>query len=144
MHRHLYQWQNLPGAMMDNHRVSLPHIRGQLLTHQQVPSGLSQRQKFSLYIRLMEVFAMPGLYHQTRERHGLLVPETRHQLPMSNISDNTTVEEVVRHLAAMGVLDQEVREAHHYAVGWLTATASTTSTRPDELAAASDILNCLR
>jgi len=144
MHRHLYQWQNSPGALMDSHRVSLPHVRGQLLTRQQVPSGLSQRQKFGLYLRLMEVFAMPGLYRQTRERHGLLVPETRRRLTMSNISDNTTVEEVVRHLAAMGVSDDEVREAHHYAVGWLTAMASTTSTRPDEPAAASDILNRLR
>jgi hypothetical protein len=122
---------------MDHHQVSLPHIRGQLLTHQQVPSGLSQRQNLGLYIRLMEVFAMPGLYRQTCERHGLLMQETHHRLPMSNISDNTTIKEVARHLAAMGVLDHEVREAHHYAIGWLTATASTTSTQPDEPAAAS-------
>jgi hypothetical protein len=94
--------------MMDNHRVSLPHIRGQLLTRQQVPSGLSQRQKFGLYIRLMEVFAMPGLYRQMCKRHGLLMPETRRRLPMSNISDNTTVEEVIRHLTAMGVSDHKI------------------------------------
>jgi hypothetical protein len=63
---------------------------------------------------------------------------------MLNISDNTTVEEVIRHLVAMGVSDNEVREAHHYAIGWLAAMASTTSTRPDEPAATSDILNRLR
>jgi hypothetical protein len=56
----------------------------------------------------MEVFAMSGLYCQMRERHGLLMPETRCRLPMLNISNNTTVEEVARHLAAMGVSDHKV------------------------------------
>jgi hypothetical protein len=63
---------------------------------------------------------------------------------MSTVSNNTTIEEVVRHLATMGIMDHEVQEAHHYAVGWLTATASSTSSRPEEPAAASDILNHLR
>jgi hypothetical protein len=144
MHRHLYQWQHSPGTLLDHHRVSLPHVRGQLLTRQQVPSGLTQRQMFGLYIRLMEVFALPGLYRQTCEKLGLSVPEIRRRLPMLTVSDNTTIEEVVRHLAAMGIADHEVREAHHYAVGWLTATASSTSSQPEEPAAASDILNRLR
>jgi hypothetical protein len=35
-------------------------------------------------------------------------------------TDNTTIEEVIQHLTAMGVMDLEVREAHHYALGWLS------------------------
>jgi len=64
---------------------------------------------------------------------------------MLNISNNTTtIEKVTRHLVAMGVLDYKFREAHHYAVGWLTAMASTASTWPDEPATTSDIFNFLR
>jgi hypothetical protein len=64
---------------------------------------------------------------------------------MPSISDNTTVEEVVRHLANMGVTDEEVREAHHYAVGWLTSLVTNqASSHPKEPAAASEILGRLR
>ena len=117
MHQHLYQWQTSPSTLLDAQRVSLPHVRGQLLTCQQIPSGLSQRQKFGLYIRLMEVFVLPGLYHLTWERLGLTMPETHRRLTMSTTSDNTTIEDMVRHLAAVGISDDEVREAHHYTVG---------------------------
>ena len=54
MHRHRYQWQTTPGILLDQHKVLLPHVRGNLLTQQQVPSGLSQRQKFGLYRHVRE------------------------------------------------------------------------------------------
>ena len=64
MHQHQYQWQTTPGILLDQTRVSLPHVRGHLLACQQIPSGLSQRQHFRLYLHLMEVFTLPGLYCQ--------------------------------------------------------------------------------
>jgi hypothetical protein len=64
MHWHQYQWQAIPSIMLDQFQVSLPHVRGHLLTCQQIPPGLTQRQKFGLYLHLVEVFALPGLYCQ--------------------------------------------------------------------------------
>jgi hypothetical protein len=64
MHRQLYQYQNAAGLILDQHQVSLPHVRGMLLMHQQVPAGLSQKQKHGLYLHLAEVFTTPGLYRQ--------------------------------------------------------------------------------
>ena len=62
MHQHLYQWQAHPGLILDRHRVSLLHLRGFLLLHQQIPSGLTQRQKAGLHVWIIEVLVIPGLY----------------------------------------------------------------------------------
>ena len=76
MHHHRYQWQATPGILLDQHKVSLPHVRGNLLIQQQVPSGLSQRQKFGLFLCLAEVFVLPGLYHHVREWEHIALAST--------------------------------------------------------------------
>jgi hypothetical protein len=45
MHCQLFQYRNVPGLILNQQRVSLPHVRGMLLMRQQVPLGLSQKQK---------------------------------------------------------------------------------------------------
>jgi hypothetical protein len=60
---------------------------------------------------------------------------------MLNITDNTTVEEVVRHLTETGVSDNEVREAYHFAIGWLTQMARPSPSHPEESSIASEVLN---
>ena len=57
---------------------------------------------------------------------------------MSNVSDNVTVNDIIQHLALLGISDHKVREAHHYAVEWLRSTTASTS-RPEEAAEASTI-----
>ena len=61
MHQHLYQWRSYPGLVLNGNQVSLPRIRGFLLIQQQIPPGLSQRQKAGLYAQIAEVLASLGL-----------------------------------------------------------------------------------
>ena len=95
MHWHLYQWQTHPGLVLDQFKVSLPHVRGLLLTRQMIPSSLSQRQKAGLYIRIAEVLVMPGLYRQRCEQLKIAMAIIRDRQPMSNVTDNTTVDDVI-------------------------------------------------
>ena len=120
---------------------SLPHLRGHLLGHQQIPSGLSQRQHFKACLCLMEVFALPRLYCQVQEHEQLALSPICTQQHMSSISDNISIEDVIHHLAAIGIMDHKVHEAHHYAVGWLSQMASPSNTHLEEPAAASEVLN---
>lgn len=82
MHCQLYQYQNAAGLIMDRHRVSLPHIRSMLLMRQQVPTGLSQKQKHGLYLHLAEVFTTPSLYRRTWERLHICPTIHREHRPM--------------------------------------------------------------
>lgn len=64
---------------------------------------------------------------------------------MLNLTDNTTVEDIIRHLANMGIMDKEAHEAHHYAVSWLMSMVTNASSScPKESATTSEILSCLR
>jgi hypothetical protein len=144
MHRHLYQWRHHPGTLLDEKRVSLPHVRGQLLLRQQIPSGLSPEAKSLLHLRIAEVLSTPGLYRQIRERERLALSPARRRQPMPIQSTQVSLEDVAMHLASMGVSDAEVREGSHYAVGWLTATATANSSRSDESSIAADIVRRLR
>jgi hypothetical protein len=60
---------------------------------------------------------------------------------MSNIMDNTTIKEVIRHLMETGVSDNEDREAYHFAVGWLTHMERPSTSHPEESLIASEVLN---
>jgi hypothetical protein len=113
-----------------------------LLMRQQVPAGISQKQKHGLYLHLAEVFATPGLYRQIRERLHVFPTIHRERRPMPSVTDNITLEDVVRHLASIGVSDTEVREAYHYGIGWVTSNSE--SRREEEAAASSDVLQRLR
>jgi hypothetical protein len=117
MHRQLYQYQNAAGLILDQHQVSLSYVRGMLLMHQQVPAGLFQKQKHGLYLHLAEVFTTPGLYRQIWERlHIFPAIHCEHQ-PMSNVTNNLTLKDVMRHLTSIRVSDAKVWEAYHYGVG---------------------------
>ena len=67
-----------------------------------------------------------------------------HQQPMLTGNTRITLKDVARHLASMGVSDMEVREGSHYAIGWLTAVASSNSSRPEESSIAADLVRRLR
>ena len=138
MHRHLYQWQAHPGLILNQHGVSLLHLRGFLLLHQQIPSGLTQRQKAGLHVWIIEVLTIPSLYCSHRAQLKVIISIHREQWPISNVTDNVTIDNIVRHLTLLGIPDHKVREAHHYAVEWLRSTAASTS-RPEEAAEASTV-----
>lgn len=57
--------------------------------------------------------------------------------------DNMSVDDVVQHLVKIGISDNEVREAHHFTMEWLTSMASSLS-RPEEASEAATILQHLR
>lgn len=125
MHCQLYQYQNAAGLILDQQWVSLPHIRGMLLMRQQAPAGLFQKQKHRLYLYLAEVFSTPGLYQQIH-KNLKLPPAIHHECwVMLNMTDNLTIEDVVRNLASIGVSDAKVWEAFHYGIGWVTTTSES-------------------
>src|SRR6202789_3911265 len=95
MHRHLYQWQNHPGTLLDEQRVSLPHIRGRLLLCQQIPPGLSPEVKLQLYLRMTEVIATPGLYRQIREWECLTLSPVCRRQPMLTGNTRITLKDVI-------------------------------------------------
>ena len=131
MHWHLYQWQAHPGLILNQCGVSLLHLKGFLLLHQQIPSGLTQRQKAGLHIWIIEVLIIPGLYCSHHAQLKVIISIHCEQWPMSNMTDNMTIDNIIQHLAFLSIPDHKVREAHHYTVEWLRSTAASTS-RPED------------
>ena len=62
---------------------------------------------------------------------------------MQGVTDNVSIDDIVCHLVEVGISDNEVREAHYFAVEWLTFMA-TSQSRPEEASEAAAILQCCR
>ena len=141
MHHRLYMYKDTPGLVIDHTGISLPHLRGMLLTRQLLPPRALQRERSAANLRILEVLATPGLYRETI-RGGRFYLSERDLKPMTQSGDNVSVDDVISHLAACGVEPYEVDDARAYADSWLST--ATRSDDPNQSRPAKDILARVR
>jgi hypothetical protein len=105
-----------PGITHDPSGISLASIRGYLLITGRVPHGEGHQRGQAVFImRAIELALTPGLYRRTLASLDLTVAIGRSMDRYTNLTENTSVNNVVRFYAQQGISIDEVVDAHVWA-----------------------------
>ena len=121
----------------ENGMISLPAVRGHVLVRRLLPPHIATDRMRSAVRRHTQLLLMELIAHGHGYRDRLLqmklhLAATEAVTPLTGVTLNTTLEDVVRLLAARGIDPALLDDAHRWALQWFTAERKNRDTRfPD-------------
>ena len=106
--------------------ISLSSVRGMQMALGRAPRGASvQHARHVFILRIAELLATCRMYRQLVDQLRLTIASTS-RMSVARTTDNVTVEDVTRVLAADGVTIPQARDAHEWGLNTLNLWSQVT------------------